>query len=82
MASPAVDFARSNQQRFIDELKDLLRIPSVSTALNTNAMCKVQPILWPTNCAASEWKTLRSSLLRGTRCFMPIGSTLLENRLS
>jgi acetylornithine deacetylase/succinyl-diaminopimelate desuccinylase-like protein len=31
MASPAVEFAKSNQQRFIDELKDLLRIPSIST---------------------------------------------------
>ena len=31
MASPAVDFARSNQQRFLNELKDLLRSPSVST---------------------------------------------------
>src|SRR5579864_1137235 len=31
MASPAVDFARTNQQRFLSELKDLLRIPSVST---------------------------------------------------
>src|ERR1700676_402864 len=31
MASSAVDFARSNQQRFLSELKDLLRIPSVST---------------------------------------------------
>ncbi len=31
MASPAVDFARSNQPRFINELKDLLRIPSIST---------------------------------------------------
>ena len=32
MASPAVDYARSNQQRFLNELKDLLRIPSISTA--------------------------------------------------
>src|SRR6185369_2303285 len=32
MASPAVAFARQNQQRFLNELKDLLRIPSVSTA--------------------------------------------------
>src|SRR5437762_13443960 len=32
MASPAVAFARQNQQRFLSELKDLLRIPSVSTA--------------------------------------------------
>src|SRR6266487_6927138 len=32
MASPAVDYARQNQQRFLTELKDLLRIPSVSTA--------------------------------------------------
>src|SRR5712691_8265734 len=31
MASPALDFARQNQQRFVSELKDLLRIPSVST---------------------------------------------------
>ena len=31
MASPAVDFARQNQPRFLNELKDLLRIPSVST---------------------------------------------------
>jgi acetylornithine deacetylase/succinyl-diaminopimelate desuccinylase-like protein len=31
MASPAVSFARDNQQRFLNELKDLLRIPSIST---------------------------------------------------
>src|SRR5216110_2313795 len=31
MASPAIDFARNNQQRFLGELKNLLRIPSVST---------------------------------------------------
>src|SRR6202049_3771342 len=31
MASPAVDFARNNQPRFLDELKTLLRIPSIST---------------------------------------------------
>ena len=32
MSSPAVAYARENKQRFISELKDLLRIPSVSTA--------------------------------------------------
>jgi acetylornithine deacetylase/succinyl-diaminopimelate desuccinylase-like protein len=31
MTSPAVGYARKNQARFLDELKDLLRIPSVST---------------------------------------------------
>src|SRR5947208_9715935 len=31
MASPAIDFARNNQQRFLGELKNLLRIPSIST---------------------------------------------------
>ena len=31
MPSPAVDFARSNQPRFLAELKTLLRIPSIST---------------------------------------------------
>ena len=32
MSSPAIAYARENQQRFLNELKDLLRIPSVSTA--------------------------------------------------
>lgn len=32
MASTAVDYAQQNQERFLGELKDLLRIPSVSTA--------------------------------------------------
>ena len=31
MASKAIEFARSNQKRFLEELKALLRIPSVST---------------------------------------------------
>ena len=31
MSTAAVDYARQNQQRFLSELKDLLRIPSVST---------------------------------------------------
>jgi len=31
MATPAIVFAKSNEKRFLDELKDLLRIPSVST---------------------------------------------------
>jgi acetylornithine deacetylase/succinyl-diaminopimelate desuccinylase-like protein len=31
MSSPAISYARDNQKRFIEELKDLLRIPSVST---------------------------------------------------
>jgi acetylornithine deacetylase/succinyl-diaminopimelate desuccinylase-like protein len=31
MSSPAVDYARQHQSRFLEELKDLLRIPSVST---------------------------------------------------
>lgn len=31
MASPAISFAKANEKRFLDELKELLRIPSVST---------------------------------------------------
>jgi acetylornithine deacetylase/succinyl-diaminopimelate desuccinylase-like protein len=32
MTAKAIEFARSNQERFVEELKELLRIPSVSTA--------------------------------------------------
>jgi acetylornithine deacetylase/succinyl-diaminopimelate desuccinylase-like protein len=32
MSSAAISYARDNQQRFVEELKELLRIPSVSTA--------------------------------------------------
>src|SRR5581483_2471365 len=32
MASAAVGYARENQQRFLEELKQFLRIPSISTA--------------------------------------------------
>jgi acetylornithine deacetylase/succinyl-diaminopimelate desuccinylase-like protein len=32
----AVEYARENQARFLDELKDLLRIPSISTLLEHN----------------------------------------------
>ena len=31
MSSSAVDYARQNHSRFLDELKALLRIPSIST---------------------------------------------------
>ena len=31
MASPALSFARENEKRFLEELKELLRIPSIST---------------------------------------------------
>jgi acetylornithine deacetylase/succinyl-diaminopimelate desuccinylase-like protein len=37
MASAAVDYARQNQHRFLNELKDLLRIPSISTIEEHNS---------------------------------------------
>src|SRR5579872_5518745 len=37
MSSPAVEYARQNQPRFLSELKDLLRIPSVSTLPQHNS---------------------------------------------
>lgn len=40
MSSSAVDFARTNHPRFLDELKDLLRIPSISTLPEHNADCR------------------------------------------
>ena len=53
MASPAVDFARSNQQRFLNELKDLLRIPSVSTSRSTSPTSRKPP-----NYVASELRRI------------------------
>ena len=68
MASPAVDFARSNQQRFLNELKDLLRIPSVSTLDEHKPdMQKGSRIMLPANCGASGWKMSRSSRPRDIR---------------
>ena len=40
MASPAVTFARENHARFLDELKSLLRIPSISTLPEHAADCR------------------------------------------
>ncbi len=40
MSSSAVKFARQNHQRFLDELKALLRIPSISTLPEHNADCR------------------------------------------
>jgi hypothetical protein len=51
MASPAVDFARQNQQRFLHELKDLLRIPSISTAPEHKS-----DVQRAADCAALGWR--------------------------
>jgi acetylornithine deacetylase/succinyl-diaminopimelate desuccinylase-like protein len=40
MSSSAVDFARQNHPRFLNEVKDLLRIPSVSTLPEHAADCR------------------------------------------
>ena len=40
MSSSAVAFARKNQPRFLNELKDLLRIPSISTLPEHNDDCR------------------------------------------
>jgi acetylornithine deacetylase/succinyl-diaminopimelate desuccinylase-like protein len=40
MSSTAVDFARQNYPRFLDELKSLLRIPSISTLPEHAADCR------------------------------------------
>jgi acetylornithine deacetylase/succinyl-diaminopimelate desuccinylase-like protein len=40
MSSPAVTYARENQPRFLNELKDLLRIPSISTLPENKADCR------------------------------------------
>ncbi len=40
MSSPAVDYARQNHPRFLDELKALLRIPSISTLPENKDDCR------------------------------------------
>lgn len=40
MASKALEFARQNHPRFLNELKELLRIPSVSTLPENKADCR------------------------------------------
>jgi len=40
MSSPAVAYARENHPRFLNELKDLLRIPSISTLPENKADCR------------------------------------------
>jgi acetylornithine deacetylase/succinyl-diaminopimelate desuccinylase-like protein len=40
MSSSAVDFARQNYPRFLDELKSLLRIPSISTLPEHKSDCR------------------------------------------
>jgi acetylornithine deacetylase/succinyl-diaminopimelate desuccinylase-like protein len=40
MSSPAVTYARQNQPRFLEELKALLRIPSVSTLPENKGDCR------------------------------------------
>ncbi|MGB9406033.1 MAG: dipeptidase [Terracidiphilus sp.] len=40
MSSPAVAYARQNHPRFLSELKDLLRIPSVSTLPENKGDCR------------------------------------------
>jgi len=40
MTSPAVTYARQNNPRFLNELKDLLRIPSVSTLPENKGDCR------------------------------------------
>ncbi|MFP5234957.1 MAG: dipeptidase [Acidobacteriota bacterium] len=40
MPSPAIEYARTNHPRFLNELKDLLRIPSISTLPEHAADCR------------------------------------------
>ena len=80
MASPAIDYARANQQRFLNELKDLLRIPSVSTLPSTNPTSRKPLNLWPMTFAASAWSTSRSFPPRAIRWSTPTGCTLRASR--
>ena len=40
MSSPAIDFARQNSARFLEELKSVLRVPSISTLPENKGDCR------------------------------------------
>ena len=82
MSSPAITYARENQKRFLEELKDLLRIPSVSTAQSTKTDIRRAAMFVADDAAsASASKTLRSFQPQAIRWFTPIGCMRRASRL-
>ena len=57
MSSSAVTFARENYPRFLDELKSLLRIPSISTLPEHKADCRLAAETLAAELTASACKT-------------------------
>ena len=57
MSSSAVAYARENYPRFLDELKDLLRIPSISTLPEHAGDCRHAADVLAAELNASAWRT-------------------------
>jgi len=53
----AVGFAKENGERFVEELKALLRIPSISTDPERAADVRRAAELWRRSCGGSGWRT-------------------------
>ena len=59
MPTEALQFARQNQNRFLDELKDLLRIPSISTLPEHRGDVRHAAECWRLNSTVSAWNMWR-----------------------
>ncbi len=57
MSEKVDQYVQPNQSRFLEELKDLLRIPSISTLPEHNGDMHKPPSTWRTNCAPRGWRT-------------------------
>jgi len=57
MSSSAVDYAHQNYPRFLDELKALLRIPSISTLPEHQGDCRKAADVLAADLKRSAWRT-------------------------
>jgi len=82
MSSSAVDYARRNYPRFLDELKALLRIPSVSTLPEHAGDCHFAAEVLAADLSKIGMENVRLIETRAIRWSTPIGSTPPANRRS
>jgi len=76
MSSPAVAYARENHPRFLSELKDLLRIPSISTLPENKADCRRAATGCGTRCVSRAARVRSASHVRRTSSTTCSGAAL------